>query len=115
MLLYCNKCAIESGNPITEEKVKGECGLCKRRLGPMNVMDSAKYKQLLTNNISSEILEIEGVQIRQIESFIPGTRIDEIEPTLPHRILKEDRILYFGTNDLIIAIPSTGKRIHIKL
>jgi len=114
MLLYCDKCATESGNPITEKKEKGECGLCKRRLGAMNVMDSVKEKQLIAN-ISNNIFEIDGIRITQVEGFIPGTKIDEIESGTPHRILKGDRVLYFGFDELIIAIPSTGKRIRIQL
>lgn len=114
MLLYCDKCAGESGHPITEEKIKGECGLCRRRLGSMNVMDSGKHKQII-NNISDETLEIEGIRVKQVEGFVPGTKLDEIEPGSPHRILREDKVLYFGANGLTIAIPSKGKRIRIEL
>jgi len=112
MLLYCDKCAVKSGNPITEEKIKGECGMCKRRLGAMNVMEEETHKKII-NNISTETLEIEGIQVKQVEGFVPGTKLDEIEAGLPHRILREDRVLYFGSKNLTIAIPSTGKRIQI--
>jgi len=113
MLLYCDKCACESGHPITEDKVKGECELCKRRLGSMNVMDSAKHKQIV-NNISSNSLDIEGIQVKQVEGFVPGTKLDEIEPGSPHKILREDRVVYFDSKFMTIAIPSTGKRIRIR-
>ncbi len=112
MLLYCDKCAGKSGNPITEEKVKGECQLCKRHLGSMNVMDNHTHKDIV-NNISMDVLNIEGIQVKQIKGFIPGTKLDEIEPGSAHRLLKEDRVLYFGSSSLTIAIPSTGKRVRI--
>jgi len=112
MLLYCDKCAEKSGNPITEKKVKGECEMCKRRLGSMNVMESAVHNSIV-NNISTDTVDIEGIEIKQVEGFVPGTKLDEIEAGLPHRILREDRVLYFGSKELTIAIPSTGKRIQI--
>lgn len=114
MLLYCDKCASESGHPITEEKKKGECEICKRRLGSMNVMDDQKHNTIV-NNISTETFDIEGIQVKQVEGFVPGTKLDEIEPGSPHRVVREDRVLYFGSNELTIAIPSTGKRIRIEL
>ena len=113
MLLYCDKCASESGHPITEEKIKGECELCRRRLGSMNVMDDHKHKNII-NNISADVLEIEGIQVKQVEGFLPGTKLDEIEPGSPHKILREDRVVYFGAKYMTIAIPSTGKRIRVQ-
>ena len=112
MLLYCDKCAAKSGNPITEKKVKGECEMCRLRLGSMNVMESSVHNNIV-NSISSDILDIEGIQVKQVEGFVPGTKLDKIEVGLPHRILREDRVLYFGSKSLTIAIPSTGKRIQI--
>lgn len=111
MLLYCNECGDSNGYPRTPETLKGECGLCHRRLGSMNVMNNEQ--RFIDQNISPDMFETEGIRMRQIEGFVPGTKIDDIEPGAPHRVLNDDRILFFGAKRLVIAIPSTGKKISI--
>ena len=78
----------------------------------MNVMDNEKHNDIV-NNISNNVLNIEGVQVKQVEGFVPGTKVDKIEPGSPHKILKQDRVLFFGKSSLTVAIPSTGKRVRI--
>lgn len=112
MLLYCDPCAKTHNYPITDKKEKGECQLCNRRLGSMNIMDSDEVDQKC-NNISKEVFEMAGLKIRQIEGFIRGTSVDAIEPGMHHKFLTPEKMLYFASDHLVFADTEKGTRFRI--
>lgn len=110
-MLYCDRCANEHGYAITTEKEKGECELCHRRLGSMNVMtDLDEY----VNNIATDVVKIEGLEIKQVKGFVPGTHVDKIEPGAHHKLLTDTKVLYHWADRLVIADTKSGKRVEIR-
>lgn len=107
-MLYCDKCAESSNLPITPNKEKGECDLCKLRLGSMNV------KADENDVVEHEALDICGLTVQQIKDFYPGTKLDKVYPGSQHRIVAPDRVVYFLPGKLVVAQPSTGKQVQLK-
>lgn len=112
MLLYCDKCAELHKYLITDKKEKGECQLCRRRLGSMNVMGSSDLNEKV-NNISHEVLELAGLKIRQVEGFVPGTDINAIEPGMNHKMLTPEKLLFYASDHLVFADTEQGTRFRI--
>ena len=112
MLLYCDHCAKINNYPITPKKEKGECQLCNRRLGSMNIMGSEEVDEKC-NNISKDIYEMAGVKIRQVEGFVPGTSVDAIEPGMNHKFLTPEKLLFYASDHLVIADAVAGTRFRI--
>lgn len=112
-MLYCDKCADEHGYDITTEKEKGECELCHRRLGSMNVMHEEGVEGIV-NNIQKEEINVAGIKIKQIIGFVPGTALGNIEPGSPHRFLTDKKVLFHKSDSLIVADIQTGKRVEIR-
>jgi hypothetical protein len=113
MLLYCDWCGTKHGYDITpNKKSKGECGLCHKRLGPMNEMTDADV-EVLVNNISQEVFIAGGFKVQQVKSIPVGTIVTEIYPGLQHKIIGHDTVAFFGGKKLCVYHPSTGKRIEI--
>ena len=109
-MLYCDRCADEHGYDLTTEKEKGECELCHRRLGSMNIM--IDVDSMIT--VDSQAVNIEGLVIKQVKGFVPGTHLDKIEPGAHHKLLTDTKVLYHWSDRLIIADTKTGKRVEIR-
>lgn len=114
MLLYCDQCGTKHGYDIDIPKVyKGECGLCHRRLGPMNVM-SEEDVEVLVNGIKTDIHEVAGFSIQEVKGFPKGIKIDTIEPQMVnHRMVSPTCVVFFDAGKMVIANPETGKRFKI--
>ena len=116
MLMYCDHCGTKHGYDIDPEKeVKGECQLCRRRLGPMNVMKDQDV-EVLVNNIDPTIHDFKGgFHVEQTKGFPVGTVTREIEPRMSHKMLTDDVSLFYDTTikKLVVARQSTGDRITI--
>jgi hypothetical protein len=111
-MLYCDGCAKANGHEITSQKQKGECELCRRRLGTMNVMPDNVVDSHI-NNVKKEDFSAAGIKVKQVPGFVPGTNLDAIEPGAPHRFLSETKVLFHQSNRLIIADMESGKRVEI--
>ena len=114
MLLYCDHCATKNGYDIDEDKKeKGECGLCKRRLGPMNVMEDDDV-EILVNGINTDIHEVCGFKIHEIKGFPVGVKLEDIEPYMvSYRVASENCVVFFDGRKIVVANPETGKRFQI--
>lgn len=115
MLLYCDDCGTKNGYDIdTPEKKKGECQLCRRRLGSMNVMNTEDV-QALVNGITPDILNVAGFQVQEVEGFPVGTKTEAIEPRMvTHKMAADNCVVFFDPGKIIIANPATGKRFQIQ-
>ena len=113
-MLYCDVCAETHGYGFTTRKEQGECELCKRRCGTMmNVMNDKHYSAF-TEIDCDDHMSLEGFEMKQVKGFVPGTAIDQLHPGMRHIILSHDKHMFQGPNEIILAVPSTGKRIQIK-
>lgn len=113
-LLYCDQCADKFGYKIQEKKEsKGECGLCHMRLGPMNNMSDDDFDHIV-NSINPEIFEAGGFKARQLKGFPVGLKVQEIEPTLPHKIVGNQTVMFFASERVIFANTQTGKKFEIR-
>lgn len=116
MLMYCDHCATKNGYDVdTPKTAKGECELCRRRLGPMNVMEDDDV-EVLVNNIDTTIHDFKGgFHVEQVKGFPVGIVTREIEPKMSHKMLDDDVSLFYDTTakKLVVARQSTGDRIQI--
>ena len=114
MLIYCDHCAKKHGYDVQIPKAeKGECQLCKRRLGPMNVMTDTDVDELV-NGIIPETYDIAGFKVVQVKGFLVGTKIAEIEPRMvTHKVLSQKCVAFFDPGKIVIANPENGKRFEI--
>lgn len=114
MLLYCDHCGTKNGYDIDTPKTeKGECQLCRRRLGPMNVM-SDKDVDVLVNGIKTDILDVAGFKVQEVEGFPVGTKTEAIEPRMvTHKMAADNCVVFFDPGRIVIANPATGKRFQI--
>lgn len=114
MLLYCDHCATKHGYDVEpEKKHKGECELCRRRLGPMNAMTDDDV-EVLVNGVIPETYDIAGFKAVQVKGFPVGTKIAEIEAKMPiHKVLSPNCVAFFDPGKIVIANPKTGKRFQI--
>ena len=112
-MIYCDDCGKRRDYPITPEKKKGECQLCHRKIGPMNIMGDDDFQHLI-NNISKDEMNIDGFQVKQVAGFIPGMETSAIEPGMNAKLLTKDCILFYGAErNIVLANKTTGKRIQI--
>lgn len=113
-MLYCDVCAVDFGYKVSlpAQRQKGECEICHRRLGSMNVMPEDEEKSM-TENISTELFQAAGFIVSEISSFPAGLKPSDIEPTLPCKIIGKDTVAFMAPEKLILAHPSTGKKIEI--
>lgn len=114
MLLYCDHCGTKNGYDIDMPKThKGECELCHRRLGPMNVMGDDDV-EVLVNGIKNDIYELAGFHVHEVKGFPKGTKLDEIEPKMVnHRLVGQNCVVFFDTGKMVVANPETGRRFKI--
>jgi len=112
MLLYCDSCGRERNLDLTDERVHGECEICRRRLGKMNVLQKDELDEKV-NNVKKEVWECCGLKVQQIKGVLPNTPLESINPGMSHRIIGPDRVLYFDARKMIIVSPSTGKQVQI--
>ena len=114
MLLYCDHCATKNGYDVDSPKTaKGECQLCHMRLGPMNVMNDEDH-EVLVNSIKTEIFEAGGFKAAQVKGFPVGTKIVDIEPTLPHKIVGNKTVMFFGSERVVFANTETGNKFEVR-
>jgi hypothetical protein len=113
-MLYCDHCGTKNGYDIEpDKKVKGECQLCHRRIGPMNEMTEEDVK-VLVNGIEPTIYDIAGFKVEEVEGFPVGKKIDDIEKTmLSHRVVGNNCVCFFDAHKIVVANPKTGKRFTI--
>lgn len=111
-MLYCDRCAKANGYDLTIQKQKGECELCRRRLGDMNIMPDDVVDGHI-NNVKKECFSAAGIKVKQVPGFVPGTNLDVIEPGAPHRFLSETKVLYHFPHHLVIADLKSGKRVRV--
>lgn len=114
MLLYCDHCGTKNGYDIdTPKTFKGECQLCNRRLGPMNVM-SDQDVEVLVNGVDVNIHDLAGFKVQEIKGFPVGTKVDCIEPKMVnHRLVNQKCVVFFDAGKVVVANPETGKRFKI--
>jgi len=114
MMIYCDHCAGKFGYDVDNPKTaKGECELCHRRLGPMNVM-SDEDVEVLVNSIKTDIFEAGGFQVIQLKGFPVGVKMSDIEPTLPSKPLSKGVVIFFDSNRVVFANAQTGKKIEVR-
>ena len=114
MLLYCDTCAGKHCYEIEpEKKHKGECQLCRRRLGAMNTILDEEL-DVMVNGIIPETFDIAGFKMVEKKGFVVGTKIAEIEPKMvTHKVLAPHCVAFFDPGKIVIANPKTGKRFEI--
>lgn len=113
-MIYCDHCGTKNGYDIDTPKTeKGECELCHRRIGPMNIMSENDVKVLI-DGVEPTIHDIAGFRVEEVEGFVVGKKIDDIEKRMVnHRILGSNCIIFFDAGKIIVANPKTGKRFKI--
>jgi len=113
-MLYCDHCATKHGYDVDTPKIKkGECELCRRRLGAMNFMTDEDV-EVLVNGIVPEIYDVAGFKVSQVRGFPVGTKVDEIEPAMvTHKMIGKNCVAFFDPGKIIIANPENGKRLEI--
>lgn len=113
-MLYCDKCAVDYDRPHTTERQVGECEICKRRMGNMNIMPDDVYEEI-TNGINTEEIDVSGFTVQEVKGFIPGTKTNDIEPNvLIVKKVAPNCAVFFDNKRIVIADPKTGKRFQIK-
>lgn len=102
MLLYCDHCARKHNYGFTITKDHGDCELCGKRVGRMNVMKSKDVKWF-TQVTSKAAIKMCGFTMKQIEGFVPGTAPDLLHPGMRRIVLTQDKMLFQGADELIMT------------
>jgi hypothetical protein len=114
MLYYCDSCAKTHSLPIVEKTEKAGCQICHRFIGPVNVTDESFIPK------NPETINLAGFEILEIEGFPKNPqRLDYISSD-PHKIISDKMIMFIekvsdGKSSVVMANPTTGKRIRIKI
>lgn len=113
-LLYCDQCGVLRGyeipSPLGTEK--GECSICRRRMGTMNIMFNSDTDRM--EDIYEEEIKLCGFSIEQLIGFVPNTPIYNIHPETPATILSKDCTLFIEPDRIILTRSSTGEKIEIR-
>ena len=110
-MLYCNQCASTRKYPIRDVKVKGNCEICHAWVGPCN---KTSADELNLNNISKEHFELAGFTMKQLQRVPINPRVDMVDPGSPHRIISENKVIFFREKSVVLANTKTGERVEIQ-
>ena len=112
IMLFCNQCGEKHGFQSVGQQ-KGECEICHQRIGVMNIMDDNMLKSFKAIDNTEWVCC--GFKAKQVEGIIPNMPIENLYLDMQHKILSNNKIMFIGSDKLLLLDRSTGKQIQIEI